>query len=102
MYYIPGGQHMVLLLLCLLTDRGHIHLYQILIKLAVEEPGPNWADMSYAHARGQPPISGWMLPESWTREDEEMGGDGGPRRTGILCLRYLTDSVSGGEHGVDP
>lgn len=23
-----------------------------------------------------------------------MGGDGGPRRTGILRLRYLTDPVS--------
>lgn len=66
---------------------------QILIKLAVEEPGPNWANETYTHARGVPNIWGWLLPESWTREDEDMHGDGGPRRMGILCLCYITDPV---------
>lgn len=67
---------------------------QILIKLAVEEPGANWDHETYTHARGTPNIQGWLLPESWTREDDDMGGDGGPRRSGILCLRYITDVVS--------
>lgn len=66
---------------------------QILIKLAVEEPGANWDHETYTHARGTPAIQGWLLPESWTREDEEMNGDGGPRRAGILCVRYITDAV---------
>ena len=68
-------------------------LYQILIKLAVEEPGANWDHETYTHARGTPNIQGWLLPESWTRDDDDMGGDGGPRRSGILCLRYITDAV---------
>ncbi|CAM9116440.1 unnamed protein product [Pylaiella littoralis] len=68
---------------------------KILIKLAVEEPGANWEHETYTHARGTPAIQGWLLPESWTREDEEMNGDGGPRRSGILCLRYITDVAKG-------
>ncbi|CBJ31908.1 Hypothetical leucine rich repeat calcium binding protein [Ectocarpus siliculosus] len=68
---------------------------KILIKLAVEEPGANWDHETYTHARGTPIIQGWLLPESWTREDEDMGGDGGPRRSGILCLRYITDASLG-------
>ncbi|CAM9197908.1 unnamed protein product [Ectocarpus sp. 13 AM-2016] len=68
---------------------------KILIKLAVEEPGANWDHETYTHARGTPNIQGWLLPESWTREDEDMGGDGGPRRSGILCLRYITDASLG-------
>eukprot|EP00752_Nemacystus_decipiens_P005020 g4560.t1 len=65
---------------------------KILIKLAVEEPGANWDHETYTHARGTPNIQGWLLPESWTRDDDDMGGDGGPRRSGILCLRYITDA----------
>ncbi|CAM9291885.1 unnamed protein product [Ectocarpus fasciculatus] len=68
---------------------------KILIKLAVEEPGANWDHETYTHARGTPNIQGWLLPESWTREDDDMGGDGGPRRSGILCLRYITDASLG-------
>lgn len=76
----------------------HVKIFKktkILIKLAVEEPGANWGNEFYTHSRGTPSISGWLLPESWTREDEEMRGEGGPRRTGVLGLRYITDAVRG-------
>ena len=66
---------------------------QILIKLAVEEPGANWANETYTHTRGASNIWGWLLPENWTREDDDMGGEGGPRRSGVLSLRYITDPV---------
>ncbi|CAN0356904.1 unnamed protein product, partial [Laminaria digitata] len=66
---------------------------KILIKLAVEEPGANWANETFTHTRGASNIWGWLLPENWTREDDDMGGDGGPRRSGVLSLRYITDPV---------
>lgn len=71
-------------------------LAQILIKLAVEEPGPNWIDETYTHSRDEPNILGWLLPESWTRNDENLEGEVGPRRSGILGLRYTTDEVRAG------
>ncbi|CAM9954134.1 unnamed protein product, partial [Phaeothamnion confervicola] len=68
---------------------------KILIRLAVDEPGENWKDETYRHARGQPPIPGWLLPEPWTGPDESLHGEGGPRRTGILTLEYVTDPQRG-------
>lgn len=68
-------------------------LAQILIKLAIEEPGPNWIGETYTHSWGEPNISGWLLPESWARNVEGLEVEGGPRRSGILRLRYTSDEV---------
>lgn len=71
-------------------------LPQILIKLAIEEPGPNWIDETYTHSWGEPNVAGWFLPEGWARHGDEQGVEGGPRRSGILSLRYITSEVRTG------
>ncbi|CAM9504275.1 unnamed protein product, partial [Choristocarpus tenellus] len=73
---------------------------KVLIQLAFEEPGDNWVGESYTHKRGESQVWGWKLPDTWFRGgsdpvDREKGGNGvlesGPRKNGILCLRFFTD-----------
>lgn len=62
---------------------------KILVKLAVEEPGENWTHETYAWTLKDDPIPGWVLPLSWTiDENETNNSSAGPRHYGKLCLYY--------------
>ncbi|CAM9374928.1 unnamed protein product, partial [Discosporangium mesarthrocarpum] len=83
---------------------------KVLIRLAVEEPGDNWVGETYTHRRGVMRVWGWRLPDTWTKGGFDAGGEGdgagrvggdinsvGPRKSGLLCLRYTTDPEVGCE-----
>ena len=68
---------------------------KILVKLAVEEPGTNWVDEAYRWSIFDVPVPGWELPISWSTEDYELNGEGGPRKFGRLQLKYTSDPKLG-------
>ena len=41
------------------------------------------------------PVPGWELPISWSTEDHELNGEGGPRKFGRLQLKYSSDPALG-------
>jgi hypothetical protein len=73
----------------------HREMCKILVKLAVEEPGTNWMDEAYRWSIFDVPVPGWELPISWSTEDYELNGEGGPRRFGRLQLKYTSDPKLG-------
>lgn len=70
---------------------------KILVKLAIEEPGTNWLHEAYRWSIFDVNVPGWELPASWSLEDDELNGEGGPRRFGRLRLRYTSDFSLGCE-----
>ena len=80
---------------------------KLLIRLALIEPGPNWANESLSNSSIEEPIAGWELPMKWTEPDDEDKGiydsrvnpndvkAPGPRRNGILRLKYQSDPELG-------
>ncbi len=66
---------------------------KVLVKLAVEEPGANWAEEGYRWSIKDPYVPGWELPLDWSSDDKN--GEGGPRRFGRLRLRYTSDKSKG-------
>ncbi|KDO32962.1 hypothetical protein SPRG_02654 [Saprolegnia parasitica CBS 223.65] len=79
-----------------LAVRDERELAKIYVALAVTEPGENWVNETFAWQRGEPPIPGWQLPISWTKDDG--GPEDGPRRAGWLTLEY----TSAPENGCSP
>ncbi|EQC36905.1 hypothetical protein SDRG_05733 [Saprolegnia diclina VS20] len=79
-----------------LAVRDERELAKIYVALAVTEPGENWINETFAWQRSEPPIPGWQLPISWTKEDG--GPEDGPRRAGWLTLEY----TSAPENGCNP
>ena len=74
-------------------------LTKVLVQLAVEEPGENWINETYAVVPGERAIPGWELPSSWAQDDQSStSGTGGPRRHGALTLTYY----SGRDRGCHP
>ena len=78
--------------------RDHRELCKCLVKLAVCEPGTNWVHEAYRWSIFDVPIPGWVLPYSWSLDDHELDGQGGPRRFGRLRVRYTSDPA----YGCDP
>jgi hypothetical protein len=77
--------------------RDHREVCKVLIKLAVTEPGLNWLDETYRWSQSDIAVPGWELPISWSTEDEDLKGEGGPRRFGRLQLEYTSDAAHGCE-----
>lgn len=75
----------------------HRQLCRVLVKLAIEEPGTNWINEAYRWSQFDVTVPGWTLPQSWSLEDHELHGEGGPRRFGRLRLRYTSDPAMGCE-----
>ena len=73
----------------------HREMCKVLVRLAVEEPGTNWMDEAYRWSIFDVPVPGWELPISWSTEDWELNGEGGPRRFGRLQLKYTSDPTLG-------
>ena len=65
---------------------------KVLVKLAVSEPGANWAEEGYRWSIKDAYVPGWELPADWASPDKD---DGGPRRFGRLRLRYTSDKAKG-------
>lgn len=64
---------------------------KILINLALNEPGDNWAGGGeYRWSKYDDPVPGWILPQPWTTPDDADGGEGGPRRYGWLRVTYTS------------
>eukprot|EP01035_Chromulina_nebulosa_P018847 gene18847-24632_t len=74
-----------------LRRREYREWCKILIQLAIVEPGENWVDESYRYGRYDDPISGWILPNTWTQPDSDNYGEGGPRHFGWLTLTYRSE-----------
>ncbi|KDO32465.1 hypothetical protein SPRG_02942 [Saprolegnia parasitica CBS 223.65] len=68
---------------------------KILVHLAIVEEGDNWVDYSYAPIKNEPPLPNWVLPASWDADDTGKGE--GPRRNGILKLRFRSTPEDGCE-----
>ena len=70
------------------TYEGHA-IADILVKLAVDEPGENWQQETYQRRLDSPAVPGWELTEQWAIEVPIEGR---------LSLYYY----SGADHGAKP
>ena len=70
----------------------HREACKLLIRLAVIEPGENWADECYSGSTIEPNVPGWELPTSWTEEDGEGKG---PAEYGYVTLNYTSEASTG-------
>ena len=61
----------------------------MLVRLAIDEPGENWCNQTYQRQLFLPPIPGWQLSESFIQDTP---------REGLLCLEYY----SGADQGCAP
>mmetsp|Transcript_22581 Transcript_22581/g.29567 ORF Transcript_22581/g.29567 Transcript_22581/m.29567 type:complete len:130 (+) Transcript_22581:2-391(+) len=71
---------------------------RILCKLAAEEPGENWVGETYQWTKAESPVPGWVLPKSWTEEEDgnhPLGLENGPRKFGRLTVTYTSDPAMG-------
>lgn len=73
----------------------HREMCKVLVRLAVAEPGTNWMDEAYRWSIFDVPVPGWELPISWSTDDWELNGEGGPRKFGRLQLKYTSDPSLG-------
>lgn len=55
-----------------------------LVHLAAREPGECWREVTFSHTRGEPPVPGWKLKETWFSED-------GMGAKGLLRVRYVSE-----------
>ena len=71
--------------MCSYQKREHRQMAEILIELAIAEPGKNWMDEAYVNDRGQE-MPGWELPVTWP-EDMPLQGS--------LKVRYTSARSEG-------
>ena len=63
------------------------HMAQMLVKLAIDEPGENWQDETFGWTREEP-MPGWELNVGWLKP-------GGIPEKGFLCLTYYSGADLG-------
>ena len=68
----------------------HRETCKIMIQLAISEPGENWLREEYRWSKYDVNVPGWTLPMQWTAPDNDLGGEGGPRRHGWCCFEYTS------------
>jgi hypothetical protein len=58
----------------------------MLVRLAIDEPGENWCNQTYQRQLFLPPIPGWQVSESFIQDTPHEG---------LLCLEYYSGSDQG-------
>lgn len=73
---------------CDIGRREERQVARMLVALAEAEPGKNFLNESFRWNRVEPPMPGWVLPETWFKEETL------PHR-GVLCVEYYSGEGRG-------